>query len=136
MVAIPAGAGAQGSLRVMILSANPETADGLQAYLLGAGLPSQCIRDLRDLERPVSAPPAALVVFPDDFGHVEVLRVLRRLRRARPHALVLLVTREPQHFRGAVDADRGSRPPILLARPCFGWDILDVIRTHSPSASL
>jgi hypothetical protein len=121
---------------VSILSANPETLDGLQAYLVGAGLPSRCLGALEDLEKKAAEPARALIVFPDDFAHDNVLRLLRRIRQAQPHLLVLLVTREPQHFNAAVEASGRSRPPVVLARPCFGWDILDVIRTQAPTDPL
>ena len=119
---------------MLILSANPETLDGLQAYLVGVGLQSQSLRAVHDFEKAAPERATAAVIFPDDFGREEVLNLLRRTGRTQPGLLVVLVTREPQHFRIAMESDSRPHPLVLLARPCFGWDILDVIRTHSPSA--
>jgi hypothetical protein len=116
---------------VSIVSANPETLDGLHAYLGGAGIPSHCIRYLQDLARVGPKAATAAVIFPDDFEHEEVLKIVRQLRRTRPRLLSLIVTREPRRFREAAQADGRSLPPIVLPKPSFGWDILDAIRAHS-----
>ena len=73
----------------------------------------------------------AAVIFPDDFEDREMLKLVRLLRRTRPRLLSLIVTREPQRFRDVVQADGRSLPPIILAKPSFGWEILDAIRAHS-----
>ena len=133
MVATRAGRKARAPVYVSIVSANPETLDGLHAYLCGAGIVSHCTRTLQDL---AVAPPSAMaaVIFPDDFEHHEVLTLVRALRRTRPRLLLLIVTREPQRFRDVVQADGRSLPPVVLPRPSFGWDILDAIRAHSDAA--
>ena len=114
-----------------IVSANSETLDGLHAYLGGAGVASRCTRHLQDLALVAAQATTAAVIFPDDFDHEEVLKVVRQLRRVRPRLLSLIVTREPQRFREAAQADGRSLPPIVLPKPSFGWDILDAIRAHS-----
>lgn len=73
----------------------------------------------------------AAVIFPDDFEDDEVLTLLGQLRQSRPRLLSLLVTRAPQRFRDVVQADGRSLPPIMMAKPSFGWDILEAIRAHA-----
>ena len=116
-----------------IVSANPETLDGLQSYLGGAGVPSHCTRALLDLEMVAPQCATAAVIFPDDFDDGVVLALVRTLRRIRPRLLSLIVTREPRRFHDVVQADGRSLPPIVLPKPSFGWDILDAIRAHDDS---
>jgi len=116
---------------VSIVSANPETLDGLQVYFGAAGVPSHCTRAVRDLDLVAPACATAAVIFPDDFHGPEVQKLLRELRSARPRFLSLLVTREPQRFRDLAKADGRSIPPIILPKPSFGWDILDAVRAHA-----
>ena len=123
-------------MHVSIVSANPETLDGLHAYLCGAGVPSHCTRAVQDLVLASPESATAAVIFPDDFEHEEVLTVVRELRRARPRLLSLIVTREPHRFRDVTQADGRSLPPIVLPKPSFGWDILDAIRAHSEGAKV
>jgi hypothetical protein len=133
VVGTHAGRKARAPTYVSIVSANPETLDGLHAYLCGAGVLSHCTRTLQDLAIAPSSAKAA-IIFPDDFEHHEVVALVRELRRTRPRLLSLIVTREPQRFRDVVQADGRSLPPIVLPRPSFGWDILDAIRAHSDAA--
>jgi len=116
------------SLHVSIVSSNPETVNGLRAYLRSAGVPSHGARALRDLALVAPAWASAIVLFPDDFPDDEVTALLDALRAARPRLLSLLVTRAPQRFRAVVGAD--ALPPVVLPKPSFGWDILDAIRAH------
>jgi hypothetical protein len=115
----------------LIVSANPETLDGLQSYLGGAGLAGLCIRDIHGLRNLAPEGATAAVIFPDDFDDQDVMTLIRELRRTRPQLLSLLVTREPQRFRDVVRDDGRSLAPILLPKPSFGWDILDAIRAHT-----
>jgi hypothetical protein len=119
---------------VSIVSANPETLDGLHSYLCGAGVSSHCTRGVQDLALVAPELATAAVIFPDDFENEEVLVLLRALRRARPRLLSLIVTRAPQCFRDVVQDDGRSLPPVVLPKPSFGWDILDAIRAHSEAA--
>ncbi len=123
-------------VHVAIVSANSETLDGLHAYLGGAGVASRCTRHLQDVALVAPQVTTAAVIFPDDFEHEEVLKLVRQLRRVRPGLLSLIVTREPQRFREAAQADGRSLPPIVLPKPSFGWDILDAIRAHSGAAEV
>ena len=116
---------------VSIVSANPETLDGLHAYLEGAGVSSHCDRAVRDLETVAPRRATATVLFPDDFEDDEVLALIKRLRRARPRLFSLIVTRAPQRFHDVAKPDGRSLPPIMLPKPSFGWDILDAIRAQA-----
>jgi hypothetical protein len=118
-------------LYITIVADNPETLDGLHAYLGQAGVPSHCTRALHDLSRVAPQCASAAVIFPDDFPEADVTALLRTLRRARPHFFALLVTRAPSRFRPSTRPDDRARPPIILPKPAFGWDILDVIRAHT-----
>jgi hypothetical protein len=131
VVATHAGRKAPAPVYVSIVSANPETLDGLHAYLCGAGVSSRCMRVLQDAARVAPQSARAAVIFPDDFEHHQVLMLVRELRRVRPRLLALIVTREPQRFREVVQVDGRSLPPIVMPKPSFGWDILDAIRAHS-----
>ena len=122
------------SIYVSILSANPETLDGLQSYLDGVGVQSHCTRALSDIDMVAPQCATAAVIFPDDFQDDRVLALVRRLRHTRPHLLALLVTREPQRFHAVAEADDDSMPAIVLPKPSFGWDILDAIRAHAHTA--
>jgi hypothetical protein len=125
---------AKAPIYVSIVSANPETIDGLQAYFGGVGVPSQCTRAVQDLDMVAPDCATAAVIFPDDFADREVHSLIREIRRSRPKLLALLVTRTPQRFREAVEPDGRSLPPIVLPKPSFGWDILDAIRAHADAA--
>ena len=120
---------------VAIVSKNLDTIQGLESYLRVAGVPSHCVRALRDVEAVAPACATAAVIFPDDFVEDEVLTFVRRLRGERPRLLALLVTRTPNRFRGVAVADGKSLPPLLLPKPSFGWDILDAIRAHAETRS-
>jgi hypothetical protein len=119
---------------VSIVSNNPETLDGLQDYLRGAGIPSHCTRAIRDMATIAPACATATVIFPDDYPDTDVTALLGALRAARPRLLSLLVTRTPQRFRAPTATTEDALPPVVLPKPSFGWDILDVIRAHSQSA--
>jgi len=126
---------AKSLLYASIVSANPETLDGLQTYLGDAGVPSHCTRAIRDIERVAPPCATATIIFPDDFEHEDILALVRALRRRRPHILSLIVTREPQRFFEATKPDGRSVPPTLLPKPSFGWDILDAIRAHADESA-
>lgn len=115
---------------VSIVSANPETRDGLQTYLVDAGISSQSVNLLSDAELVAPEGVRAAVIFPDDFDLGEVATLVRKLRRASPPLLSILVTREPSRVASAT-APNGEARVVILPRPSFGWDILDAIRAHA-----
>lgn len=131
MVVTHARRKARAPIYVSIVSANPETLDGLHAYFEGAGVSSHCTRAVRNLDRVAPRRTTATVLFPDDFEDDEVRDLVKRLRRTRPRLFSLIVTREPQPFHDVVKPDGRSLPPIMLPKPSFGWDILDAIRAQA-----
>jgi hypothetical protein len=108
---------------VTIVSANPETLDGLQTYFRGVGVSARCTRDL---VRCAAAATRALILFPDDFRWEQVVATLAELSAERPDALPVLVTAHPQRF------ERLKMPDgvLLLPRPAWGWTLLDAIRSQ------
>jgi hypothetical protein len=120
------GADERGVLDVAIVSTNPETLDGLQTYLRGAGVAARCSRALEDCVH--TAPPTtiAFVLFPDDFQWERVISTLAELAEQRPKALPVLVTAQPQRFNRLVSAES----VLVVPRPVWGWTILDAIRAH------
>jgi hypothetical protein len=114
------------SMEVAIISSNPETLDGLQAYLSAAGLLARCTRHMDACMRDAPAATRAFVLFPDDFAWESVVAAVAELTTTRPRALPLLVTAHPERFRAWVDANK----IFVVPRPVWGWTILDAIRAH------
>jgi hypothetical protein len=114
-------------LHVRIVSANAETLDGLQAYLRQAGIDA---RGTREVETGAGSDPApgAVVFFPDEFGIDRALGEIARLRRARPQTLIVMVTGEPKRFAEALVHGEGPSQALVVAKPAWGWTILDAIR--------
>lgn len=137
-VAEPQRVSAKGTARsrrdarwVSIVSANPETSDGLQSYFVGAGMSSRSTSTLRNVDALASEGAIAAVIFPDDFDPDEVIAVVRTLRRTRPAVLAILVTRQPSRIARAIDSKGQRGATLVLPRPSFGWEILDAIRAHA-----
>ena len=135
MVATHARRRARPPAWVSIVSANPETLDGLQSYLDGAGVSCRCARTVTGFDRIAPPRATAAVIFPDDFEDAAVLTLVSHLRRVRPRLLAVIVTREPRRFLGIAKPDGRSIPPVVLPKPSFGWDILDALRAHADAAA-
>ncbi len=119
-------------LEVTVVADNPETIESLRSYLSGAGVSSHGRRDLRDADL-VTAASSALVIFPDELAHGEVVTCICALRSAHPALPIVVVTGAPQRFQSALEPDGDSRLPIVLPKPAFGWTILDTIRAYARS---
>jgi hypothetical protein len=119
---------------VLVVSDCRETLDGLQAYLQRAGVSA---RGTRLLDGPAwqRSTINAVVLFPDDFGVVEVECAVARLAAARPTLLQVLVTREPRRFGSLAETTGAVTPPVILAKPAWGWTILDAIRAQSVASA-
>jgi hypothetical protein len=114
------------TLGVAIVSRNPETLDGLQAYLSGAGVASRCTSEIDDCWHVAPASTLAFVLFPDDFPWERAVAALASLAAERPRALPVLVTAHPKRFAELADATR----VVVVPKPVWGWMILDAIRAH------
>lgn len=116
--------------RVVVVSENAETVDGLQTYFVGVGISA---RSARSLGAALSLPESttAVVVFPDDFRAVEVVESLLALRKKCPRLLLLLVTGEPRRYSEALAVRQGASSLLILPKPVFGWAIVDAIRSHA-----
>jgi DNA-binding NtrC family response regulator len=116
-----------GSQQVLIVSANPETLDGLQAYLRSAGVAARGSRRLEDCAAVAMPPTVAVVLFPDDFPLEAVVTALSGIAAGRARILRVVVTGKPKTFEHLVES-RGDL--LIVARPVWGWSILDAIRAH------
>lgn len=113
--------------QVVIVSGNPETLDGLQSYLQGAGVAARGTRRLEDCAALTVPSTAAVVLFPDDFPSESVLAAVIDIGARGPGILRVLVTGHP----GAFDpVAAGRRNLLVVPRPVWGWTILDAIRAH------
>ncbi len=124
---------AMGPQEVTIVSANPETLDGLQSYLHDAGVAARGTRRLEDccdLTVPLTV---ALVLFPDDFAWERVTSTLADIDARRPGILRVLVTGHPKTFEPLVG---GRKNVLIVPRPVWGWTILDAIRAHFDAVAL
>jgi DNA-binding response OmpR family regulator len=120
---------------VTVVSSNPETLRDLERYLVAAGFAFDGADGAKAARAPaVRQGTVAAVVFPDDFPAARGATLVRGLRRARPRMLVIVVTSDPQRLGTALDAGGRSLPPIVLARPPFGWEIVEAIRSRGARA--
>lgn len=118
---------AAGAQQVAIVSANPETLDGLQSYLQSAAVAARGTRRLDDCPGLAVPSTVAVVLFPDDFPCELVMAVVADIDARRPSILRLLVTGHPKTFEPLAE---GRRNVMIVPRPVWGWTILDAIRAH------
>lgn len=119
--------------QVVVISDNPETIDGLQAYFAGVGIHTRSSRTFK-LARALRPGMTALVVFPDELPLADVVEGLAAVREQQPWLLLLLVTAHPQRF-AALSRDGHAVQAIVLPKPVFGWTIVDAIRLHAEGLS-
>lgn len=115
-------------LHVAIVSKNPETLDGLEAYLQRAGVTTVGTRWIERAAE-VAEGASAVVIFPDDFEWDAVVLALTACMRSNPRALPVIVTNAPQRLEPVVWPD-GGVIPLVVPKPAWGWTILDAIRAH------
>jgi hypothetical protein len=112
---------------VLLLSNNRDTQKGLREYFAESGVPCEARGTLNPLSQPAEGV-RALVVFPDDFGEEEVTTYLSVLRARRPRLTMVVITRQTSVYDALVGMDGRPIGAVVLARPAFGWTILDVVR--------
>jgi hypothetical protein len=114
---------------VMVVSRRAETRAALAKYLEDSGV------DVAGLDRAEvgRVPPrvAAVVFFPDEFSERRALDFSEAMRRVRPGALLIVVTREPLRLGALLAREQPAVAPIVLPKPSFSWSILDAIREHT-----
>ena len=115
------------SRHVAIFSANPETLDGLEAYLRSVGIQAKGRRRLEECSELTSASTLAIVLFPDDFPGESVLETVAALAAKCSSTLRVLVTGEPTKYERLLEGHN----VMVVPRPVWGWTILDAIRSHS-----
>jgi DNA-binding response OmpR family regulator len=120
--------GAKPPVHVTIVADNPETLDGLEGYLRRVGLAVRGTRQILACEW-VAQESAAVVLFPDDFEHLDVARALDQLQHGRGLVAVIVVTGNPERFEATAGA--GASAPLILTKPAWGWTILDTIRAST-----
>jgi DNA-binding NtrC family response regulator len=113
---------AQG-VSVAVVSDNAETLDDLERYLCDAGIAARGTRSLEQACEMVSASRSVVVLFPDDFPTIRVFAALAALRRRRPGAQAVLVTKDHRRFASAEGA-------LVIPKPVWGFTILDAVRTR------
>ncbi|HVU00475.1 MAG TPA: hypothetical protein VHE30_01940 [Polyangiaceae bacterium] len=118
--------------RVTLVSASPDTLEGLQLYLRAAGLNVASSRHLKDAPS-LLQDSAALVLFPDDFEWPAVCSALEAAAVAKVTLRIVVVTQRPKQFE---EMSRAEPAPeiIVVVKPAWSWAILDAIR-RGPAAS-
>ena len=120
----------QSSPSVVVVSENPETVDGLQAYFVSVGIASHSTRALEGTDN-LPKKTTAVVVFPDGFGTEAVVSRVQALHRKWPRLLLLLITADPRRFVATLSNSRRNSPLIILPKPALGWTIVDALRVHA-----
>ncbi len=119
---------------VVVVSPSAATRDPLLDYFREAGVTAHGVGGAKDISRACRSA-SALVVFPDELEHPLVVSQLEAARAARPDVLFLLVTGSPQRFAACAGKKGDSVLPRVLAKPVFGWTLLDAIRAHVGEAA-
>lgn len=114
---------------VVVVSPSKATRDPLLEYFREAGVTAHGKGGAKDISRACRSA-SAVVVFPDELDHPLVVSQLEAARVERPDVLFLLVTGSPQRFAACV----GTKGRVL-AKPVFGWTLLDAIRAHVGEAA-
>lgn len=120
--------------RVVVVSENPETVDGLQSYFVGVGISAQSAPSL-EATTILPEQTTAVVFFPDGFGAEEVIERVQALHKKRPRLLLLLVTGQARRFSTALETNRRDAALLVLPKPAFGWTIVDAIRLHAEATA-
>lgn len=116
--------------RIAILSDNPDTLQGLEGYLRNVGLPAICRRQLTVVDL-VAESTRAILLFPDDFPEADVKAALEILLARGGSSLKIIVSARPGGYE-AMLAERNDF--VVIARPVWGWAIVDAIRLYESVA--
>jgi DNA-binding NtrC family response regulator len=108
---------------VAVVSDNVETLDGLERYLCDAGIAARGTRCLDRAWEMVTPSRSVVVLFPDDFPTIKVFEALAALKRRRPSAHAVLVTKDHRRFASAEGA-------VVIPKPVWGFTLLDAVRAR------
>ena len=114
---------------VVVVAESKETASGLQEYLATVGVACRASSELGMAEG-LDGSVNAVVLFPDEFQPASVIRWINALRAGRTNLLLIVVTSAPQRLAQALEPVAQATAPVVIAKPVFGWAILDALRLH------
>jgi DNA-binding NtrC family response regulator len=112
-----------GGVSVAVVSDSAETLDGLERYLRDAGIAARGTHSLDQAWEMVTPWRSVVVLFPDEFPTIRVFAALAALKRRRPGALPVIVTKDYRRFATAEGA-------VVIPKPVWGFTILDAVRTR------
>jgi hypothetical protein len=115
------------NVSIALASTNRETLDGVQEYFTRVGARLSNISKLDDALRATERVDV-VVLFADDYPREAILKVVSELSVK----LIIVVTGDVNAY--APRAAKGGAPRVLvLARPAWGWMLLDAVRMAVPS---
>jgi hypothetical protein len=122
----PTSAPAVMNISIALATTNHETLDGVQEYFTRVGARLTNISKLDDALH-TTAGVDVVVLFADDYPREMVLRAVEELSVK----LIIVVTGEVRAY--VPRAAKGSAARVLvLARPAWGWMLLDAVRLAVP----
>lgn len=124
------------ALQVTVVSGNPETLAGLEAYLRSAGVDAIGTCAIERVLEMTAPSTAAVILFPDAYAKDDVTQALATLHRGRPRALTVIVTNEPSRFERGSTSHAGDDEPLVIPKPAWAWTILDAVRARLYSSTL
>ena len=116
------------NLKLALVSTNRETLDGVQEYFKRVGAQLFTIPRVEDVREKAQGADV-VVLFADDYPREAALKAVAELSVK----LVIVVTAEV-HAYSARPAKKGMPRVLVLARPAWGWMLLDAVRLAMPEA--
>ncbi len=116
--------------KIVLVSNNRETLDGVRAYLQRAGANLSGTARLDDASAAATGADA-VVLFADDYPRQAALDTATTLRQLLPRTLLVVVTDDVHAFTPASFARDGCSV-VVLRRPAWGWMLVEAVRTRSP----
>jgi hypothetical protein len=120
-------------LLVTVVSKNPSTLQGLDAYLRSAGVSTTTTGAIERLVEMTPPSAAAVILFPDEYSSQSAIDALTALRKARPDLLAVIVTHEPHRFQTPTGNEAAAASPLVMPKPVWAWTILDAVRARLDS---
>lgn len=114
------------NLKLALVSTNRETLDGVQDYFRRVGAKLSTIPRLEEARQDVNGADV-VVLFADDYPREAALQAVAEFSVK----LVIVVTAEVTAYE-ARPAKDGMPRVLVLARPAWGWMLLDAVRLAVP----